>query len=430
MMSRFGGGRRCPSPRVWLRRMAWCAGLLLLAGSMDFADDAPPSPPSYVTMPAQAQVKQGATVEDFGEAAFNIMGQPEPTLKAGRHWNGAYTLSGVPNGMDLETMWQKFLKPPLVQGGWVFFPDDPGQAKTARYQKGGKDSWLMLWIMAPDDIRYDVVEVGSVPAALKLTLPKPAAQPETVSVESGNFPYLSPLAGITPQGGSKTDEAMMLDVDINATDHERRVVAPSSITKGYSVPQNLQSPLLAYTVYHDALLQAGWTIVHHVQSITGIDMVINAHYAANGRDIWASVHGGGDTLTIQVGDAGVQDIAKQLDQDCHVALYGINFDFNKATLRPDSDPTLEKVLALLKSRPDLKIEVQGHTDNVGSDDYNLKLSDARAASVVAWLVSKGIAADRLSSHGFGMRQPIADNGSDEGRAKNRRVELRKQGCQK
>jgi len=74
--------------------------------------------------------------------------------------------------------------------------------------------------------------------------------------------------------------------------------------------------------------------------------------------------------------------------------------------------------------------VQGHTDNVGSDDYNLKLSDARAASVVAWLVSKGITADRLTAQGYGMRQPIADNGSDEGRAKNRRVELRKQECSK
>jgi OOP family OmpA-OmpF porin len=91
---------------------------------------------------------------------------------------------------------------------------------------------------------------------------------------------------------------------------------------------------------------------------------------------------------------------------------------------------LQKVLALLKSRPDLKLEVQGHTDNVGSDDYNLKLSDARAASVAAWLVSKGITADRLTAQGYGMRQPIADNGSDEGRAKNRRVELRKQGCSK
>jgi outer membrane protein OmpA-like peptidoglycan-associated protein len=113
-----------------------------------------------------------------------------------------------------------------------------------------------------------------------------------------------------------------------------------------------------------------------------------------------------------------------------VALYGIHFDFNKATLRPDSDPVLQKVLALLKARPDLKLEVQGHTDNVGGDVYNQKLSEARANSVVGWLQAKGIAANRLSARGYGMTVPIADNGSDEGRAKNRRVELKKQGCGK
>ena len=66
-----------------------------------------------------------------------------------------------------------------------------------------------------------------------------------------------------------------------------------------------------------------------------------------------------------------------------VALYGINFDFSKSTLRPDSDPVLEKVLALLRARPDMKLEIQGHTDNVRGDDYNQKLSAARAGAVVA-----------------------------------------------
>ena len=125
-----------------------------------------------------------------------------------------------------------------------------------------------------------------------------------------------------------------------------------------------------------------------------------------------------------------EDIGKELDRDCHVALYGIHFDFNKATLRPDSEPVLQKILALLKARPDVKLEVQGHTDNVGGDDYNQKLSDSRANAVLEWLRAKGIAADRLTAHGYGLKVPIADNGSDEGRAKNRRVEIKKQGCGK
>jgi outer membrane protein OmpA-like peptidoglycan-associated protein len=413
--------------------MAWCAVLLFLvcAGPACFADDEPaPPPPSYLTIPANAQFKQNMIEEDYGEAAFIIQGQPEPSLQKGRHWQGAILLSGVPDGTDLELMWQKMLKPSLVEGGWVFTPDLPGQAKTARYQKNGKNSWLMIWLYGTDDIRFDLVEVGPLPAVLRLTLPKPAAKREAVSADSGNFPYLPAMAGTSFQGGSHDDSPMMIEVDTGKTGSEMRVAASGSITKSYSVPQHLQSPLALYTVYHDALLQAGWTIVHETQNLNATDMVINAHYAANGRDIWLILHGGGDTYSMQVGDAGTQDLAKQLDQDCHVALYGINFDFNKATLRPDSEPTLEKVLALLQARPDLSLEVQGHTDNVGSDDYNLKLSDARAASVVAWLVSKDIAANRLTAHGYGMRQPIADNGSDEGRAKNRRVELKKQGCDK
>jgi outer membrane protein OmpA-like peptidoglycan-associated protein len=335
------------------------------------------------------------------------------------------TFSGAPEGADPEVVWAQ-IKPSLVKGGWVFFPDVPGHAKTARYQKNGMDSWLMLWVMAADDVRFDLVEAGPLPAALKLTLKKPAAKPEAVSETSGDFPYLSPLAGCSLQSSSRNDGPMMVELDENS--HEMRVAANGSITKSYSVPAPLQSSLLVYTVYHDALVQAGWTITHQVHGVNATDMVLTAHYSANGRDLWASLHGGGDYYTIEVGDAGAQDIGQQLDQNCPVALYGINFDFNKATLRPDSDPVLRKVLALLQARPDLKLEVQGHTDNVGGDDYNQKLTEARPGAVVAWLHSKGIAPDRLTTHGYGSKKPIADNHSDEGRAKNRRVELKKQGC--
>lgn len=81
------------------------------------------------------------------------------------------------------------------------------------------------------------------------------------------------------------------------------------------------------------------------------------------------------------------------------------------------------MLALLKGNPDLKLSIVGNTDNVGAHDYNLKLSQARAATVVAELVKDGIAADRLESSGDGPDKPIASNDTGEGRAKNRRVEL-------
>jgi outer membrane protein OmpA-like peptidoglycan-associated protein len=87
------------------------------------------------------------------------------------------------------------------------------------------------------------------------------------------------------------------------------------------------------------------------------------------------------------------------------------------------------VVGVLQKDTALKVEIQGHTDNVGDDAYNQQLSNARAQSVVTWLTQQGIAANRLTATGYGKTRPIADNDSDEGRAKNRRVEIAKPGCQ-
>ena len=89
---------------------------------------------------------------------------------------------------------------------------------------------------------------------------------------------------------------------------------------------------------------------------------------------------------------------------------------------------LQRILGLLQRDPPLAVEVQGHTDNVGGDAYNVTLSQGRADAVKAWLVSHGIAAGRITTRGYGRQQPIATNDSDEGRAKNRRVELARAGC--
>ena len=91
---------------------------------------------------------------------------------------------------------------------------------------------------------------------------------------------------------------------------------------------------------------------------------------------------------------------------------------------------LSRVARLLTAEAALKIEVQGHTDSIGSDDYNLKLSDARAASVMAWLSSHGVAAARMTAKGYGETRPVASNDNDEGRVKNRRVEIAVPGCGK
>ncbi len=107
-----------------------------------------------------------------------------------------------------------------------------------------------------------------------------------------------------------------------------------------------------------------------------------------------------------------------------VALYGILFDFDKDVVKPESKPTLDEIAKLLQAKPDLKLKIVGHTDNQGTPEYNLDLSRRRAANVVVALVKVyGIAPDRLTSDGAGLTEPIASNDTEDGRAKNRRVEL-------
>lgn len=106
-----------------------------------------------------------------------------------------------------------------------------------------------------------------------------------------------------------------------------------------------------------------------------------------------------------------------------VAVYGINFDTGKATLRPESEAVLEEVRKLAAGHPDLKLRIEGHTDNAGNAAANRKLSQDRANAVRTWLVAKGVKPAQLTAAGLGDTRPAADNGTDEGRAKNRRVEL-------
>jgi outer membrane protein OmpA-like peptidoglycan-associated protein len=116
-------------------------------------------------------------------------------------------------------------------------------------------------------------------------------------------------------------------------------------------------------------------------------------------------------------------IAAKLAATGKVELYGIYFDSDSAVPRPESEKTLNEILAVLTNQPSLKLMVAGHTDSTNTDEYNLRLSQKRAEAVVSWMVSHGVAAERLTAKGFGKSQPVADNATAAGRALNRRVEL-------
>jgi len=114
-----------------------------------------------------------------------------------------------------------------------------------------------------------------------------------------------------------------------------------------------------------------------------------------------------------------------LEAGAVVVLHNIYFDFDKSTLRPESKVDLNNLIRMMKENPTMKVEIRGHTDNKGSDKYNIRLSKARAKAVMNYVVAKGgVSAKRLTSVGYSFHMPIATNDTDEGRQMNRRVEFR------
>ncbi|MGG9961552.1 OmpA family protein [Ferruginibacter sp. SUN106] len=120
--------------------------------------------------------------------------------------------------------------------------------------------------------------------------------------------------------------------------------------------------------------------------------------------------------------AGMNMLGKKFT-DTKIVTHGINFDVNKANIKPESMGTLNSIVQIMKDNPDIKFEVGGHTDSDGDDVLNLKLSQARADAVRSQLISMGIDAARLTAKGFGKTKPISDNTTPEGKANNRRVEF-------
>lgn len=170
--------------------------------------------------------------------------------------------------------------------------------------------------------------------------------------------------------------------------------------------------------------------------VTSYSQKITMTLAKGGKELWVEAwadHTGKYILTIVQKDAMVQEIAANADAFAnslkatgHIAVEGIYFDTGKATLKPESQQAISEIIKLLKADSGLKVFVVGHTDNAGAVDGNMKLSQDRAQAVVKELTGGGITAARLKAFGNGPYAPVSSNDTEEGRAKNRRVELVKQ----
>jgi outer membrane protein OmpA-like peptidoglycan-associated protein len=206
----------------------------------------------------------------------------------------------------------------------------------------------------------------------------------------------------------------------------------------YSLKEDAQKSSVIQIMrnYANAVKSMGGTVIYEgapqdaeCADYNGLNMIVGK-VVKNGNEMWVEVASlGGDDyyLTIVLKELMKQDVTassmfEALNRDGHIALY-INFDFGKSIIRDESKPVIGQIVQMMKSNPELKIGVDGHTDNVGNPTSNKALSVERAKSVVSAIIGQGISADRLSPAGFGQDKPIADNNTEEGRARNRRVEL-------
>jgi OmpA-OmpF porin, OOP family len=187
-------------------------------------------------------------------------------------------------------------------------------------------------------------------------------------------------------------------------------------------------------MYREWFIANGWRVVDSPRlpdpAIESEAVSIAATNTANGQLLFAVVRSDTDAYTISVADVGAEDWGAALDAQCHLPIYGIDFDLERPTLRPEATPFLQKLAAMLVALKGTRVEVQGHLDNRGDDSSPASLSEARARSVAAWLIAHGVPPGMLSTKGLGRSRPVMENDSDLGRAMNRRIEIVQDGCRR
>lgn len=273
----------------------------------------------------------------------------------------------------------------------------------------------------------------------KLITPYPGSG--VVTQKSSEFDgFLIPLGPTDAKGFTKTQELQGRKTYVELTNPKER------------------SYFEIYKNYESALKKAGFQLLYsckgsdskavglpacgpqkHEPAGFGYWPYGTSHYVAakkkhEGKDIWVALDVQGPWTKIYIlrpqgmetdkVEVNAEALKNTIEEEGHVAVYGIEFDTGKADIKPASDPIVAEIAKLLKAAPGLKLYVVGHTDAVGAFDANRGLSERRASAIARALVEKhGIEAARLEAHGVGPLVPLATNGTPEGRARNRRVDL-------
>jgi outer membrane protein OmpA-like peptidoglycan-associated protein len=196
-----------------------------------------------------------------------------------------------------------------------------------------------------------------------------------------------------------------------------------------------KSPLQIIKNYENAIVQNGGKMIYKNSNALDADLEATYYISTKEKEYWIKLFNFGGTpneverFTLYVlemesmkQEIEASEMFEAINKDGFIALY-INFETGKSDIKSESQPIVDQIVEMLKQNPDLKISVEGHTDNVGSDKSNQSLSENRAKSVMNALISGGIDKSRLSSKGWGATKPIEDNSTEEGRFENRRVEI-------
>jgi outer membrane protein OmpA-like peptidoglycan-associated protein len=343
-------------------------------------------------------------------------GEAAPVVIAGRSCQQSYKPKSGSNPMsDLEI--QSNYRAQLAKlGAAVVYTDD--RNTDARIVKGNQETWLKIY---SQETEIDVTVADKAP--FKATLLPSSGSDYRLLGHMPNYQASLPEK-------RNFDKAGFLVKDAEASSREVEIQG-ARFSVVYKLAENNKpnSDLDIQENYRTALAAFGAQILFADDRNT----VARLNDAA-GQPVWVKIYSQETAIeltaieekafqaSIKPPEAGALKTA--LTRDGHVALY-VNFDFNKATLKPDAAPVIAQIVALMKDDPSLRLEISGHTDDIGAHDYNVKLSASRAAAVVAAIVAQGIQAGRLSATGYGPDKPVADNAKEEGRTRNRRVELTK-----
>lgn len=231
---------------------------------------------------------------------------------------------------------------------------------------------------------------------------------------------------------NKEFDAYKFIVENSSEDRAKRTTVEGKYYElSYRLNEGVPEPsaLQIFRNFENALKQAHATIVAKVVETNNSYSFITAKGVGNGIETWVNVNASGPEYQLVIVEKQLMEqvikadeMLKALNDSGFIAL-NILFDTAKSTIKPESLPLIDQIYEMLQANPALKVSIEGHTDSTGTPAGNKTLSNARAKAVVAALVAKGIAQDRLSFVGWGQDKPVADNRTEEGKTKNRRVEI-------